>query len=253
MPKPNLDEEDLAKRWLEYKRAPSPAHEAYFARVYDYIVLAIAARHRYRVPSIIDYDDLLQAGRMGLLDAIKKYDPERRNERDPEAPNKFQTYASHRVQGAIVDSINSFDWTPRSVREKIRGVIRAVDVHYEKEQAEPSIAQIAHSQQLETEEVRTILQQRDRTHMVHMEQEVMDSVAPASDPETTERAVAIRVIMEKYLDSKENEFIQLKFFEGYNNSEIMMRMNLTPAQFKSIKDSSTRKLIEALRGYQYDN
>lgn len=78
-----------------------------------YIAQKIAAR----LPANIELDDLISAGVIGLMDAIKKYDPTR--------DNKFKTYAEFRVRGAILDELRVQDWVPRSVREKSKMLKRA--------------------------------------------------------------------------------------------------------------------------------
>jgi RNA polymerase sigma factor for flagellar operon FliA len=69
------------------------------------------------LPSFVDRADLVSYGTFGLIDAITKFDRHR--------GVKFETYASLRIRGAILDGLRSIDWVPRSVRARIRGVARA--------------------------------------------------------------------------------------------------------------------------------
>jgi len=64
-------------------------------------------------------DDLASYGVIGLIDAISRYDPGR--------GVKFETYASTRIQGAIIDELRSLDWVPRSVRSLSRAAARVTD------------------------------------------------------------------------------------------------------------------------------
>ena len=77
----------------------------------------IAQRLASRLPASIALDDLIQAGVIGLIDAIAKYDPSREN--------TFKTYAEFRIQGAMLDAVRSLDWAPRSVRQKERALAQA--------------------------------------------------------------------------------------------------------------------------------
>jgi len=61
-----------------------------------------------------DMDDLVSAGIIGIMDAIKKYDPSK--------GASFKNYAQHRIRGAIIDEIRSMDWVPYSIREKARSI-----------------------------------------------------------------------------------------------------------------------------------
>lgn len=69
--------------------------------------------HR-RLPNHVPYDDLVHSGVLGLLDAVKKFDPSR--------SASFRTYARIRIRGAILDSLRELDWGPRSLRRVARRI-----------------------------------------------------------------------------------------------------------------------------------
>jgi RNA polymerase sigma factor for flagellar operon FliA len=77
----------------------------------------IARRIYDRLPSHIQLDDLVQAGILGLIEALHKYDPSKNVE--------LKTYAKHRIQGAILDSLRDLDWSPRPLRKKARQLEQA--------------------------------------------------------------------------------------------------------------------------------
>ena len=92
------------------------AQHAYKTRSREEVVLEyaplvkhIANRLAARLPDSLQVDDLVQAGMIGLLDAIEKYDPGREAQ--------FRTYAEFRIKGAMLDDLRAGDWIPRSVRE----------------------------------------------------------------------------------------------------------------------------------------
>ncbi len=70
----------------------------------------IAHRVAVRLPRSVEIRDLVNAGVLGLLDAVDKFDPERNV--------KFKTYAELRIRGAMLDSLRDLDWAPRSLRKK---------------------------------------------------------------------------------------------------------------------------------------
>ena len=76
--------------------------------------IAFALQARLRLPASIDIDDLVQAGCMGLMDAQKRYDAAQ--------GATFETYASQRIRGAMLDALRERDWVPRSVRRDMRHV-----------------------------------------------------------------------------------------------------------------------------------
>jgi RNA polymerase sigma factor FliA len=80
--------------------------------IMEYVPLVkfVAGRIASRLPSQVDIDDLINAGILGLIDAIEKFDESRKI--------KFKTYAEFRIKGAILDELRSLDWVPRSTRQK---------------------------------------------------------------------------------------------------------------------------------------
>ncbi|MGO8789071.1 MAG: sigma-70 family RNA polymerase sigma factor [Terriglobia bacterium] len=77
----------------------------------------IARRIHDRLPSHVSFDDLVQAGILGLMEALHKFDPGKNVE--------LKTYAKHRIQGAILDSLRDLDWSPRPLRKKARQLEQA--------------------------------------------------------------------------------------------------------------------------------
>src|SRR3989441_7107573 len=87
------------------------------------LIKHIAHRVAIRLPSNVEIRDLINAGVLGLMDAIEKFEPERNV--------KFKTYAEVRIKGAILDSLRNLDWAPRSLRKKSKDLEK---VHKELEQ-----------------------------------------------------------------------------------------------------------------------
>jgi RNA polymerase sigma factor FliA len=82
------------------------------------LVRRIARRISARMPANVEIDDLIQAGMMGLDDAIKRFDQER--------GASFDTYAARRIEGAMLDSLRASDELPRETRAQLRRVHAAV-------------------------------------------------------------------------------------------------------------------------------
>jgi RNA polymerase sigma factor for flagellar operon FliA len=77
--------------------------------------------HAYRLatqlPPNIEINDLINAGVLGLMDAVEKFEPSR--------GVKFKTYAELRIRGAMLDSLRELDWAPRSLRKKSKDLTKA--------------------------------------------------------------------------------------------------------------------------------
>src|SRR5690606_39248590 len=71
------------------------------------LVRRIAHHLAARLPASVEIDDLIQSGMIGLIEASRSYDPEQ--------GASFETYASIRIRGSMIDDIRRGDWVPRSV------------------------------------------------------------------------------------------------------------------------------------------
>ncbi|MGB7556128.1 MAG: FliA/WhiG family RNA polymerase sigma factor [Candidatus Korobacteraceae bacterium] len=72
----------------------------------------IARRIHERLPQHVPFDDLVHAGIVGLIDAMHKFNPDKKV--------RFASYAKFRIRGAILDSLREMDWSPRDLRRKAR-------------------------------------------------------------------------------------------------------------------------------------
>lgn len=98
------------------------------------LVRRVALQLVTRLPASVEVDDLIQAGSIGLLDAIRRY------RKMPQA--QFETYAVQRIRGAMLDELRKSDWLPRSLRGKCRRIAEAVHA------AEQRLGRVATEQEL---------------------------------------------------------------------------------------------------------
>jgi len=104
--------------WAEYAKTRSNALKDEIITEYAPLVKNVAGRISMQVGQFTDYDDLVGHGVFGLIDAVDKYDSQK--------GVKFETYASFRIRGAIIDSIRKADWIPRSLRQKKSSLSRCI-------------------------------------------------------------------------------------------------------------------------------
>lgn len=95
---------------------------------YAQLVKRLAYQLVARLPPSVQVDDLVQAGMMGLLDAINCYDESH--------GAQFETYATQRIRGAMLDELREADWAPRSVRRNARDIELAIH-HLEQALGQP--------------------------------------------------------------------------------------------------------------------
>ena len=110
------------KLWEDYARLKTPNLREKLILEYAPLVKVVAGRLSMYLGYNVEYDDLVSYGIFGLIDAIDKFDCFKEV--------KFETYASLRIRGAILDQIRKMDWIPRTIRQKqkrIETVIREVE------------------------------------------------------------------------------------------------------------------------------
>ncbi len=95
---------------------PREGRNAIVTRHYG-LVQRIARQIHGRLPQSVELDDLISVGVVGLIESIARYNPSR--------GVPFDTYARHRIRGAILDALRAVDWVPHSVRRKAQAIEHA--------------------------------------------------------------------------------------------------------------------------------
>ncbi|MCM1057584.1 MAG: FliA/WhiG family RNA polymerase sigma factor [Firmicutes bacterium] len=117
-----MDETGRRKLLEEYSKTKSSEAREKLILEYASLVKVVAGRLSMYLGYNVEYDDLVSYGIFGLIDAIDKFDCFKEV--------KFETYASLRIRGAILDQIRKMDWIPRTIRQKqkkIETVMREVE------------------------------------------------------------------------------------------------------------------------------
>src|SRR5271168_338220 len=121
--------------WKRYHQQVDSEVENELVIKYLPLVSAAVARLAMTLPDYVDRDDLNSVGMMGLLQALRNF--------NPECGNSFESYARMRVRGAMLDELRRMDWLPRTIHEKARKLQRAMVELEQKLGQNPTEAQIA--------------------------------------------------------------------------------------------------------------
>ena len=113
-----MDEKGRERLWSDYSRTKSSELREKLILEYAPLVKIVAGRLSMYLGYNVEYDDLVSYGIFGLIDAIDKYDLNKQN--------KFETYASLRIRGEILDQIRKMDWIPRTVRQRQKQIDSAI-------------------------------------------------------------------------------------------------------------------------------
>jgi len=129
---------------------------------YAPLVKRIAYHLSNKLPDSVLIDDLIQAGMLGLLDALKNYDSTQ--------GASFETYAGIRIRGSMLDEVRRSDWTPRSVHKKAREVAGAIKSIEAKKTSGASPKEIANHLSISLDEYGRILQDSASSHFFSVEE-----------------------------------------------------------------------------------
>lgn len=105
-----MNDKDIQELWIKYKNSKDNNFKSMLVDSYIYLVKSIASRLCLTFKNYIEYDDLVGYGQIGLLDAIEKY--------NINMSVKFETYASRRIHGQIIDEVRNLSWVPRGAVSK---------------------------------------------------------------------------------------------------------------------------------------
>jgi len=210
------------------------------------------------LPTFCDKNDIYSSGVLGLIDAVDKY--------DPESGVKFETYASSRVRGAILDGLRSLDWVPRSVRRK---VYELQSVFYELEHRmgrTPSDTEVAQELDLSMEEYNKLVTDASFITLVSLDEIIFpeegaksvsladmvpdkESRQPLSEAATKE-AKEIIVAALQGLPEQERIVLALYYYEEMTLKEIGLALELTESRVSQIHTKAIIKLRARMKRWK---
>ena len=130
-----MTDEELSQLWAWYSDDHAPEALEMLVAHYEPLARYLTRRALAKAPPHQDKEDLLSYAHHGLLDAIRKFDPER--------GFKFETYASRRITGSIIDGLRSQDPLSRPVRKRVSALRDAQLRHWEQVGRSPTVEELA--------------------------------------------------------------------------------------------------------------
>jgi RNA polymerase sigma factor FliA len=165
-------DEELRMLWRRYRERGDGAARDRLILTFAPLVKYVAGRMRSALPSHVDEADLISYGLVGLINAVERFDHTRRV--------KFETYATTRIKGAIIDELRALDWVPRSVRARARAIEKkSVELESRLHRA-PTDEELATALGMELDEFQEALTQISNASIVALDE--MWSVSPGGEP-----------------------------------------------------------------------
>jgi len=125
------------------------------------LVRRIALQMMARLPASVELDDLIQAGMIGLMDASGRYQDNK--------GAQFETFASQRIRGAMLDELRASDWGSRGLRKSARGVEQAIQALEHRLGRPPSEGEIARELKMDLEDYQALLQEIQGCQLLYVE------------------------------------------------------------------------------------
>ncbi len=215
-------------------------------------VRLIARRIHSRLPRHIELDDLIQTGVLGLLEAMKKFDPSRKVE--------LGAYARLRIQGAILDSLREQDWSPRLLRQKGRRGALAQERLAARLGHDPEPDEVAREIGVTLEDWRRTCAELRSVEVLSLDalngrQGTADSLRVPNSEEESPFDVCFRWEMRALLNralvqltEKRRQVLALYYAEGLTMKEVGRRLGVCESRVSQIRSSA----LEAL-GVEFNN
>ncbi|MBQ9233310.1 MAG: FliA/WhiG family RNA polymerase sigma factor [Lachnospiraceae bacterium] len=236
--------------WIEYNHSKSAVIREQIIIEYVPLVKVVAGRLSIYLGSNVEYDDLVSYGIFGLIDAIDKFDYGK--------GIKFETYASLRIRGSILDQIRKLDWIPRSVRQKQKAIDNAVK-NLEKEVGPNySDSDMAKELGITEDEYLNWLSQTNISNISSIEDflEQGNEVKASSNRSYAriepEKVVEESELKEKLEDAlnllteKEKKVVVLYYYEDLTLKEISKVMEVSESRVSQLHSKALKKLKNGL-------
>jgi RNA polymerase sigma factor for flagellar operon FliA len=221
---------------------------------YGQMVRRAAAQLMSRLPANVDIDDLVQAGMIGLLDAVSRFDAGQ--------GTQFETFAMQRVRGAMLDELRGSDWMPRSVRRNQRAIERAIHVLEQRLQRPPSESEIAAQLEMSLADYQQFLLEAKGAQLVYLEdaggddgeEAFLERAVPSSAALPLERLGdqqfrdALVGCIER-LPEREKLVMSLYYEEGLNLKEIGAVLGVTESRISQIHSQAVSRLRSQLKSW----
>jgi RNA polymerase sigma factor for flagellar operon FliA len=215
------------------------------------LVKRLAHQMKAKLPPSVEVDDLIQAGMIGLLDAIQRYEENH--------GAQFETYAVLRIRGAMLDELRSNDWMPRSTRQNMRKVEQAMATLQQQLGRPPSESEVAKSLKLSLADYQEMLGDSGGHQLVYYEDfhdedgndSFLDRYAVDDDDplralmETDFRQAVIDAI--DALPPREKLLMGLYYEEELNLKEIGAVMGVSESRVSQLHSQAVARLRSYLR------
>ncbi len=244
---------DKEKLWEEYQKKKTPELREKIIIEYAPLVKLVAGRLSMYLGYNVEYEDLVSYGIFGLIDAIDKFDLGKEV--------KFETYASLRIRGTILDQIRKMDWIPRTVRQKQKKIdeaIKQIEMRTGKTAQDEEVAQ---ELGLTGDELLNWQSQLKVTNVVSLNEYLEQGSEPVMDarnnshfaqPEDNIEEEELKKVLSDALDlltEKEKKVILLYYYEDLTLKEISNILEVSESRVSQLHTKALSKMRKKMGDY----
>lgn len=241
-----LSESEKKRLWDKYMKTKNPDIREQLIVEYVNLVNLVAGRMGMYLGYTVEYDDLVGYGIFGLIDAIDKFDLEKNV--------KFETYASLRIRGSILDQIRKMDWIPRTLRQRQKQMDTAC-ARLEGELGRPATdAEIAGELDISVEEYDSWKNEAQFTNLVSLDDYLEQGGDAKMEAGGSQRFEQPEQALEKQelkkmlaealrtLTEKECSVITLYYYEDMTLKEISQVLSVSESRVSQLHTKALQKI-----------
>lgn len=233
-----------------------PTSEDLLVGQYAPMVRRLALQLAAKLPPSVELDDLMQAGMMGLLDAVRRY--------RYDANAQFETYAVTRIRGTMLDELRSQDWLPRSVRSKAKSIEQAVHRLAHQLLRPATEAEIAAQLDMPLAQYQALLEEASGVQVIHYEDlarhgnqggdplehtQVISAQGDSSNPLRQLMSRDLRCALIAAIDAlpeREKLLLSLQFEQDLNQKEVGAVMGVTEGRVSQLRSQAIARIRVSL-------
>jgi RNA polymerase sigma factor for flagellar operon FliA len=248
-----MNETSRKKLWDDYSKLGTSELREKLILEYAPLVKIVAGRLSMYLGYNVEYDDLVSYGVFGLIDAIDKFDMSKEV--------KFETYASLRIRGAILDQIRKMDWIPRTVRQRQRRMDNAIKELEAKNGKTPTDEEISNYLGLSNDEYFEWQNQVKADTVISLNEyveqgnDISSEKSASSGFDTPEKVVEmeeLKKVLTESLDlltEKEKKVILLYYYEELTLKEISYVLDVTESRVSQLHTKALQKMRTKMGNY----
>lgn len=246
-----MDEAARTKLWKKYDETKSAEIREQIILEYAPLVKIVAGKLSMYLGYNVEFDDLVGYGIFGLIDAIDKFDSTKEV--------KFETYASLRIRGAILDQIRKMDWIPRTIRQKQKKIDAAIQEIESKTNKIASNEAIAEELGISEEELLNWQGQMKSTNVISLNEYIEQGSEPTAaegagvprfeQPEKVVEMKELKELLKESIESlteRERKVVLLYYYEELTLKEISLVLEVTESRVSQLHTRALQKMKEKL-------